>query len=203
MICLKGADRDRATSPARAAAATHEDDPAQPKPRLGQQRSILGEALRGCPDTCLVWHYHPAPAHPRRSPPGQRRSLPGRDRAHAVPRTDPRLRRPPHPERTHQARSSAASNASSPARSGPTCDRSASPLERSQRHVDGYGSINAMIEPLWSRIQVELLDRNRWRSGPARQRDLRVPRRNSTEPGAGQSSKPTQDGSVNRYDYAR
>ena len=38
--------------------------------------------------------------------------------------------------------------------------------------LDDYRSVNAVIESFWARMQTELLDRQRWTTARARQRDL-------------------------------
>jgi hypothetical protein len=54
------------------------------------------------------------------------------------------------------------SSACSPASSGPLCDPSETPQRQPPQPLDGYRSINAVAEAFWGRLQVELLNRQRW-----------------------------------------
>ncbi len=86
------------------------------------------QALRCLPDPRGLRDHQPAPTLPSRTPRSQRCPLPGRPRAHAVPPTDHRLRRPPHRRRPLQARHHALPQAVPRPRSLPTRhDRPPSP----------------------------------------------------------------------------
>lgn len=74
------------------------------QPRPSPLRSSVREALRRLSDPRRVRDHEPAPALTSRAPRSQRRALPGRARAHAVPPAHHRLRRPPHCRGPLQAR---------------------------------------------------------------------------------------------------
>jgi hypothetical protein len=136
--------RDRVRLRRRAAAGRRRQH--RPDPQRGRVR----QAVWRVPDPCLLGQDHrPLPAQPRRQPAGQRRALPDRDRADALAPAHHRLRRTRRTaEGCRRRTSSAASSATSPARSTPCCHPSPpSPSPSCNGRIDRldiYRSINAV-----------------------------------------------------------
>ena len=91
-------------------------------PERIRSEAASDQALRRLPHPRLQRQDQPAPAQQRRQPAGQLRPAPHRHRPHALPPAHPRLRESEDRGRQRQdAESSAARNASSPARpTGPS-----------------------------------------------------------------------------------
>ena len=101
------------------------------QPATAARGGGVRDALRGRPAARLVRAHPPPPAQPRRGPPSQRRALPDRALPAALGPPHPRLRRNAAPPRAcPRKRSSAASSATSPARSTPPCSTPTLPPSR-------------------------------------------------------------------------